>query len=321
MPVRSNAVRELESSLSRIHQLPRLETINLTFDPIYNNYSNVDLDHLGCDALQETILRTLSASFNIRAPSKLTSLSLHNLRTSDPSALETLPFQTILPTLRFLHLAVLFDSLPNPSTFLDRWHHFWSNLFPRMPTVPIQTQLSLTELTLHSDEYVGTHSGLSFRDLYSPRLSILSLRGIVFDPSLGAEDFILRHAGTLSRLKLLECKVLMSANRFPSPTPSTTIATDVELSPSPYWDRIWDRFAEELTTLVTLYVDEPHDNGGVRTSKEIRYVHYRPGRFREYMLIYGNESRIAADLAALKRFYVTVAARARSKKCEGRGCA
>lgn len=311
MTVRCDAIRELESLFSRIHQLPRLETINLTFDPIYDKYSNVDLDDRGCASLQELILRALSASFGVRAPSKLTSLSLHNLRTSDPPALETFPFHTILTTLCRLQLSVLFDSIPIPSTFFARWRHFWSTLFPHMPAVPVQTQTSLTELTLHSDEYVGAHCGLSLRELHSPHLTMLSLRSIVFDPSLGAEDFILRHAGTLARLKLLECKVLMSANRFPSPSPCTTVTTDVKLDPSPYWDRIWDRFAIELTALVTLYVDEPHDNRGFRTSKEIRYVHYRSPHYR---LIYGNESRIAADLAALKRFYATVAARAQSKE-------
>jgi hypothetical protein len=321
MSVRTNATPELESLLSRIHQLPRLEIINLKFNHVYkkSRYRNVDvdLDTGGRFTLQESILRALAASFYVRAPSKLTSLSLHNLRASDPPALETFPFQTILTTLRRLQLSVLFDRAPDPSTFPARWRHFWSTIFPRMPAVPIQTQFSLTELTLHSDVCVGTHSGLSLRELHFPRLSALSLGKIVFDPLLGAEEFILRHAGTLSRLELLDCKVLMSENRFPSPSPCTTIATDVMLDPSPYWDRIWDRFAAELTALVMLYVDEPLDNPRRScTSQDFRYVHHRPEEpeYEMYVMIYGDESRITADRAALRRFYMTVAASAQSKE-------
>ena len=76
-------VRNVGSSLSRIHQLPRLETINLTFHPIYGVYGGTDLGQRPA-AVQESIFRALATSFDVRAPSELTSLSLHNLRTLDP---------------------------------------------------------------------------------------------------------------------------------------------------------------------------------------------------------------------------------------------
>jgi hypothetical protein len=313
--VRTIVIRELESSLSRIHQLPLLEAISLRFNPVYKTCSDADLDGQGRAVLQASILGALATSFSVCAPSKLTSLSLHNLRSSDPPALETFPFQAILASLQRLQLSVLFDCASVPSTFFARWCHFWSNLFPHTPAVPIQTQLSLTELTLHSDEYVGALCGLSLRELDFPSLSVLSLRSIVFDPILGAEDFILRHASTLARLELLDCKVLMSANRFPSLSPCTTMATGVELGPSIYWDRIWDRFAAKLTALVMLYVDEPLENP-MHSCTYFRYVHRRVETYEKYVLIYGDESRVMADHAALQRFYITVAASARSK--EGR---
>ena len=310
-------VRNMGSSLSRIHQLPRLETINLTFHPIYGVYGGTDLGQRPA-TVQESIFRALAASFDVRAPSELTSLSLHNLRTLDPPALEIIPYHTILPTLRRLHLSVLADRDPDTSKHPAHWRYFWRTLFSPIPAVPIHTQFALTELTLHSREYVGAPSGLSIRELHFPRLSMLSLGKIVFDLTLGAEVFILRHAGTLSRLELLDCKVLMSKNTSLSPPSSTAITTGMELSPSPYWDRIWDRFAADLTALVTLFVNELHDKLTLpchRTSQGIRYVHYSETS-ESYELIDGNELLIAADLAALQRFDMTVAARARSKeKC------
>ena len=306
-------VRKAGSSLSRIHQLPRLETINLNFHCIYSTYGGTDLGRHPA-AVQESIFRALGTGFDVRAPSELTSLSLHNLRTLEPPALELLPYHTILPTLRCLHLSVLADRDPDTSKHPAHWRYFWRTLFFPIPAVPIHTQFALMELTLHSNEYVGAPSGLSIRELHFPRLSVLSLGKIVFDPTLGAEVFILRHANTLSQLELLECKVLMSKNVSLSPPPCTTVTTGVELSPSPYWDRIWDRFAADLTALVTLFVDELHDERTYnRTSLGIRYVHYSETS-EEYVLIDGNESRIAADLAALQRFDMTVAARARSKE-------
>ncbi|KAH9022086.1 hypothetical protein EDB83DRAFT_2679220 [Lactarius deliciosus] len=181
--------------------------------------------------LQTSILDALATSFNVRAP-KLTSLSLHNLRTSDLSLLESPSFQTTLMTLLRLQLSVLFDHSPGPDTDLEleRWCNFWGTLCPRMVLTP--TQHSLTELTLHSDTYVGALCGLSFAGLHFPRLCALSLRMVVFEPSVGATQFILRHAATLARLELLLCKLLDTY-------PSTAHARDEESSPEPhYWEYI-----------------------------------------------------------------------------------
>lgn len=61
--------------------------------------SGVDLDGQRRVALQDSILRALAAtSFDVRVPSELASLSLHNLRTSG-IPLETFPLKTILTTL------------------------------------------------------------------------------------------------------------------------------------------------------------------------------------------------------------------------------
>ena len=129
-------------------------------------------------SLQSSILSALVASFNVRVPSRLTSLSLHNLRTSDPHHLETLSMQTILTTFQRLQLSAVFASYPDPSTVFNRWHGFWGTRWLQM--IPVQSQLILTELTLHSDVPVGTDSGLSLSELHLSCLSMLSLRNTVF---------------------------------------------------------------------------------------------------------------------------------------------
>jgi hypothetical protein len=75
----------------------------------------------------------------------------------------------------------------------------------------------------------------------------------------------------------------------------------VELNLRAHWDRIWDCFTAGLTALVTLDVDECHND------QEYRYVHRMIGGSYGVMAAVG--SRNTADLAALQRFRTTVAAR------------
>jgi hypothetical protein len=308
VPVSTDDIDKLASSFYRIHQLPRLETIGLRFNAVYNN--EIISDSEGHLFLQASILGALVDSFSVRAPSKLTSLSLLNLRASDPHPLETFPLQAILPTLRCLQLSAVFDSAPDPHSFHGRWRHFWSTLSRPLRMIPVQTQVDLTELTLHSDACVGTSDGLSLRELHFPRLSVLSLRNIVFNPIRDDEVFALRHAATLMRLELLTCKVLVGSNRAPAPAPSkyTNLAGEVALDLRAHWDRIWDRFTAELTALVSLYVDERHHD------REYRYVYRRIGGSYKVTDVVG--SRNAADLAALQRFRMAVAARSTEKGVE-----
>ncbi|KAH9022095.1 hypothetical protein EDB83DRAFT_2679228 [Lactarius deliciosus] len=292
--IRTSAIRELASSFSRIHQLPRLETISLTFYPLYDN--RVDSDGQGRLAVQAFILRVLATSFGVRPP-KLTSLSLDNLRIWELSPLKSLSFQTVLTTLRRLLLSVLSDRSMGAFWFNACWVHFWGTLCPHMILAP--TQQTLTELTLHSDAPVGASSGLSLAGLYFPLLCALSVRGLVFELSVEVEAFVLRHATTLAQLEVLACKLPAPTN-LPFSNSLSILSTartrDKGLSSGPGgWDRIWDRFAVELTVLVTLDVDT-----------ECRYV--EPTSLWDVLV---PESRYATDAAALRRFHMTVAARSR----------
>ena len=305
--VSTDAIDELARTFSRIHRLPELEAINLNFNTVYDNQTISDSeDRL---SLQASILGAIATSFSVRAPSKLMSLSLLNLRTLDPHhPLETLPLQTILPNLRRLQLSAVSGSAPVPHTLRRHWRNFWSTLGPCV--VPVQMQAVLTELTLHSDTFVGAPDGLPVRELHFPHLTVLSLRNIIFDPIREDEVFALRHAATLARLELLTCKVLIGPNRSPAPAQSkyTNLAGEVELGFRAHWDRIWDRFTAELNAVVTLSVDERHDD------EEIRYVYRKIGGL--YGMIHTLDSRNAADLAALQRFRMAVAARSIEQRLE-----
>ena len=289
----NDAIDELASSFSRVHQFPRLEAINLQFSHVHKkNFGSED-----CLSLQASLLGALANSFRAHVPSKLMSLSLLNLRASDPHPLETLPLQTILTTLRCLKLsAVLSNYHPDVPGSLDPWNNFWDSLSLRM--IPVPMQVILTDLTLHSDIPVGTDSALSLRELHFPCLATLSLRNIIFTTTYpGAEDFILRHSTTLTLLELLTCKVLISHNLVSllSSSESTTLPMDMEWRHRPFWDRIWDRFAAELTSLITLNVNE-----------EDRYAHMIGG---SYFASCVGEPRNTADRAALQRFRMSVATR------------
>jgi len=162
------------------------------------------------------------------------------------------------------------------------------------------TQDSLTELTLHSDTYVGVLFGLPFASLYFPHLRGLSLGKFVFEPSLGAEKFILRHATTLARLELLECKLPIDSDTFDPPP--TALANDVESIPmSKSWAVIWGRFAAELTALLALHI-----SWGVSG----RYVRLVETMF--YREVYVREPLNVADDTAIARFHIPVAARSKA---------
>ncbi|KAH9022800.1 hypothetical protein EDB84DRAFT_1678374 [Lactarius hengduanensis] len=290
----TSAVRKLASSFSRVHQLPRLETINLTFYPRYGNRRHTNQSDRSTLTLQSSILGALSSSFSVRVPN-LTTLSLHNLRISDLSPLESPAFQTVLTTLRHLKLSPIRDP-PGQFAVDDSWIHSWGALCSRMLT-PMQH--SLTELTLHNDADVDALSGVSFAALRFPRLCALSLKRLVFEPSEGAQNFILRHAATLVRLELLMCK--LPTHPIISFIPYAPLFLSLRVDT---WERIWDCFAAKLTALLSLRVDESRGEWG----EEFRYglqdisipANRDPCAFAR---------RDTADAAALRRLHMIVAAR------------
>ncbi|KAH9016670.1 hypothetical protein EDB83DRAFT_227455 [Lactarius deliciosus] len=279
--VRTSAAFELTRSFCLVNQLPQLEAVDLKF---CSRYGGGD-----CHSPQACVLTALVASFSFRAPPNLTSLSLYNLHISNLSPLEYPPFQTVLKTLRHLRLSVAVKA-----TDTLMWSHFWGAFYPH--TILAPTQPTLTELTLHSESHVGASSGLSFAGLHFPHLCVLSLGKLVFEPSVGVEPFILRHADTLARLELIACRLPVDSR-------------DLEPHPGPGgWDLIWDCFAAELTALIALHVDERSRLSWDSPGLVYRYVFPSPTRMA-YLETDALKWRIPADVAALECFHATVAAR------------
>jgi hypothetical protein len=283
----------------------------------------VDSESRVCLSLQASIIGALAVSFSIRPPSKLISLSLHNLRTSDLSPLVFPPFQTVLKTLRRFQLSVLLDFNPYQVTAINRWLQFWGTTFPNVILSPMQH--SLTELTLHNKRLLGASSELSLSGLHFLYLCSLSLCKIVFEPSVGAELFILRHAPTLSRLELISCRlpvnrdneVFLSSSQSlsSSPPPSTTL-TGNESGLRPFhWAHIWDSFSAELTALVALHVEE-HENDRPECVSRFGYVR-TSWLLLFYSVFFSNENRNAMDAEALERFHMVVVARAKEMRERG----
>ena len=290
MSVRTNNICELVSSFSRIHLLPRLETINLTFYPTLGRGRQVASDSVDSLSLQPSLLAALAKNFSTHPPSKLTSLCLHDILMSDFSPLESLPFQTLLtPTLRCLELSVLYDISPDHA----RWFNFWSAFFTRI--IPTPTHHSLTEFFLLSNMPIGPSSELSFSDLFFPHLCTFSLSNFVLEPLVGIELFILRHAATLTRLELLMFSLPVTRLRPLSTSPSLSLTLTGAEESGRSWEDIWDRFAAELTALIALHLED------------CWYCVYGPNR-----CVWGarvSKSRDAADVAALQRFRKIVSAR------------
>jgi len=167
----------------------------------------------------------------------------------------------------------------------------------------------LTHLTLHTEIFVGASSGLSFHALHFPHLCTLSLRKLVFEPSVGVEHFILRHAATLSRLELIMCGLPIDPDTemliYSSRSRSTTLTRDKSGLEPLHWERIWDNFAADLTALIALHVNESETRTCILPVRH-RYVAPVP----EYRM-FAVESRDAPDAEALRRFYMTIAARRR----------
>src|SRR6267378_3786501 len=112
----------LARSLSRIHQLPHLETIHLIFYPW--NLDLRSLKNARCLAFQTDVLNALAFSFRVHVQPNLVSLSLHNLRLSELEVLEYPAFQTVLTSLQCLQVSVITKCLPQSQIA----KHLWSTL-------------------------------------------------------------------------------------------------------------------------------------------------------------------------------------------------
>ncbi|KAI0047356.1 hypothetical protein FA95DRAFT_1606154 [Auriscalpium vulgare] len=157
--------------------------------------------------LQRAVLDTLRVSGPLTA---LRSLIIHDLIPAHhPTAFASFVSNNPYPHLTHLHLSTIKSSIL-PAHEL-RWLEitgFWQ--LTVLPFVRF-CSATLTDLTLECADDVGAPV-VCFARLYIPHLARLSLTRILFDEETGTEAFILRHASTLTALKLPYCKIAFGAH-------------------------------------------------------------------------------------------------------------
>ncbi|KAI0036199.1 hypothetical protein K488DRAFT_82308 [Vararia minispora EC-137] len=244
----------VEKSYASIYLATRLERLFFTFDDMYPWLGDDD-DYPSQPVLQYAILSALASTTSHPHPS-LRSLTIENLL-----ALNNPHWSLMAPLLSGLHslkIHVLADDT-DCSFDSDELHEFYDAL----SSVVLAACTSLRHLSLSGTRMVGVLPRIDFRMVNCPHLTMLSLKSMILSwdedgTFCSAEDFIVRHAGTLESLKLIGCGMAM------------LIGDD---APVRFWSPVWTRFAETLTALTKLEIkfDAPWDPPEDGTDGEVRY--------------------------------------------------
>ncbi|KAJ7641782.1 hypothetical protein FB45DRAFT_361810 [Roridomyces roridus] len=83
---------------------------------------------------------------------------------------------------------------------------FWDTIVPSV----VRRATALTSLTLRTNQWIGGHPAMSFKDIFLPQLSELVLQKFHLepvDPDYDIVQFVIRHKATLTRLDLRHCAI------------------------------------------------------------------------------------------------------------------
>ncbi|KAI0036201.1 hypothetical protein K488DRAFT_67821 [Vararia minispora EC-137] len=242
-----------EKSYASIHLAPHLESLSFTFDDMYPWFGGDDSPIQLI--LQHAILSGLASTASHPPPS-LRSLTIENLL-----ALNNLHWSSmgvLLSRLHSLSIHVLMDDA-ECSLDSDELHEFYYSL----SSVILAACTSLRRLSLSGTRMIGIVLRIDFHMVNFPHLVTLSLKSMILSwyedgTFCSAEDFIVRHAGTLESLELVGCGMAMLIG---------------DERPVRFWSAVWNRFAETLSALTELKVkfDSPWDPPEDRTDGEARY--------------------------------------------------
>jgi hypothetical protein len=162
------------------------------------------------------------------------------------------------------------------------------------------TMGTLMSLTLHPDILIGGEASIFFPSLFFPRLTHLSLKMFLFEPTNNLEDFIVRHGVTLTHLRLESCSIITRFSDDTHPNHSFRHQSD-----------IWNHFADKLKVLIEVTVLESWNDSDLRYMWHAilsRYVVYsRSGCIMD--LTVSTPERLKADDAVLDNFKAIVVAR------------
>ncbi|KAI0044611.1 hypothetical protein FA95DRAFT_245172 [Auriscalpium vulgare] len=291
-----DVLRELRSTFSLLHLLPRLSSIRLLFSahvecsPLLSPMQDSDTEmsipedtgeRSSAPGVQAAIIEGLSRT-SLPLSDRLRSLSIDGLFNIPDTLFSRPSFRTLLEKLTHLHVAV------TPASTSHDIADFWNLSIRDHILAPPAS--SLQSLSLRSDQTVGLNPKFSFDGLTYPGLHSLSLECFQFNPEVGVEDFIVRHKKTLAQLWLKDC----------------TIALDDDASHDPLhnargyrnggrvWSRVWARLADELRELKALEVHEIRGWQG----KPLRYSWLQDGYFWNYC-----DLALDDDTAGLQRLH------------------
>ncbi|ETW80359.1 hypothetical protein HETIRDRAFT_409859 [Heterobasidion irregulare TC 32-1] len=228
-PISELILEALTSSFAHIHELPRFRTLELLF--VATRYTSRG----NSPCVQWTILSAISS----QTPSpSLTSLTIDNLAPLYHPIYNSPSFSGLFRSLTSLSVTTAYDDVFST-------HDHYRSFFVKFWEKAIQDRMlgslshSLTTLMLQGQVDVGVMPRLDFSQVKFPALEALSLQKILFNEETRIENFIVRHNGTLRRLWLAGCAIVVE---------------DLDEVAARQWSHIWKHFAQEMKGLVSLVV-------------------------------------------------------------------
>lgn len=222
------AMTAITSCFLHLSKFPNLVHLRLQFP---NRISQLYEHEVSCNGrLQTSIFEALATA---TPPKKLRRFDVMGILALPHYSVVLPGFAEFLKPIEILSLVVASDHSPDyQSVYGDRLHHhFWTIDIP----VFLKSPTSLTSLAIFSDRDHLYPDRETWDSLFFSNLTALRLRNICFhgSPDTGAENFIVRHAASLTSLWISTCVI---ANYDDEPNPKTSAG-------------VLNHFAEKLTNL------------------------------------------------------------------------
>lgn len=258
-------IRTLDQAFKSFHTAPRLRTVRMSFP---SNRGGRALMSMEQDSiLQLILLLTLASGISIPTIPELVldnwiSLASNQFLTAASGASSRLQY---MPSVANLHINTQRYVMERMGFNDEVPLSFWQDTLPNYMLKP--SMAVLTSLVICSDLLDGYSRVFDLSDIFFPLMACLSLSKLLFGNMTAVEDFIIRHADSLEKLKLLSCSVYIGRG------------TETSVRP---WAQTWTRFAEELHALRSVTVDqfstEPRlGEGSLRYTVLIGYTQMLPG--------------------------------------------
>ncbi|KAI0065717.1 hypothetical protein BV25DRAFT_1913164 [Artomyces pyxidatus] len=283
----------LSQAIPLLRSLPALHTISLSFSLYFEEETSAYIEEPSPGLqLQYAIFNALAALPRIPT---LRTLILDNITPFPNEVFTDAGFLAFLQGLTHLRISTASDTQLEGAVFQDPIVKFYTETLPPLLRAPIDT---LTSLSLHSDQDVGSAPGLSFADIHYPHLTHLSLQSVLFEDGTGAEAFILAHAATLTALTLTFCRIAFSED---------------DDEPDRTWADVYRALSEGLVNLRQLEVKESWEGmdypDANPNGRKLRYVKMDSGWGWNGHFDHGEDTWSGGDALALEEFREVIRAK------------